>query len=106
MAKHVAGERKATTIIRQTDSQESSQSNAYVERAHQSVEAMVRTMKEVIEDEAQTKLSATQKHHELDDSTRSILATCVGVPAGQSSGRDRCTGTGPYLINARVHVLR
>ena len=30
-----------------------------VERAHQSVEAMVRTMKEVIEDKAKTKLNAT-----------------------------------------------
>ena len=58
MAKHVAAERKATTIIRQT-SKKSSQSNAYVERAHQSVEAMVRTMKEVIEDKAHTRLSAT-----------------------------------------------
>ena len=38
----------------------SSQSNAYVERAHQSVEAMVRTMKEVIEEKAKTKLSATK----------------------------------------------
>ena len=38
----------------------SSQSNAYVERAHQRVEAMVRTMKEVIEDKAKTKLSATE----------------------------------------------
>ena len=46
VAKHVAAERKATTIIRQTPNK-SSQSNAYVERAHQSVEAMVRTMKEV-----------------------------------------------------------
>ena len=59
VAKHVAAESKATTIIRQTP-KKSSQSNAYVERAHQSVEAMVRTMKEVIEDKAQTKLSATE----------------------------------------------
>ena len=58
VAKHVAAEKKATTIIRQT-TKKSSQSNAYVERAHQSVEAMVRTMKEVIEDKAQTRLSAT-----------------------------------------------
>ena len=58
VAKQVAHERKATTIIRQTP-KKSSQSNAYVERAHQSVEAMVRTVKEVIEDKAQTKLSAT-----------------------------------------------
>ena len=50
MAKHSAAERKATTIIRQTP-KKSSQSNAYVERAHQSVEAMVRTMKDVIEDD-------------------------------------------------------
>ena len=49
--------RKAT-IIRQTP-KKSSQSNAYVERAHQSIEAMVRTMKEVIEDKAHTRLSAT-----------------------------------------------
>ena len=49
---------KATTIIRQT-TKKSSQSNAYVERAHQSVEAMVRTVKEVIEDKAHTRLSAT-----------------------------------------------
>ena len=39
--KHVAAERKATTIIRQTP-KKSSQSNAYVERAHQSVEAHTR----------------------------------------------------------------
>ena len=58
VAKHVAAERKATTIIRQTP-KKSSQSNAYVERAHQSVEAMVRTIKEVIEDKAHTRLSAT-----------------------------------------------
>ena len=58
MAKHVAAKRKATTINRQTP-KKSSQSNAYVERAHQSVEAMVRTMKEVIEDKAYTRLSAT-----------------------------------------------
>ena len=37
-----------------------SQSNAYTERAHQSVEAMVKTMKEVIEDKAKTKQSATE----------------------------------------------
>ena len=58
VAKHVAAERKATTIIRQTP-KKSSQSNACVERTHQSVEAMVRTMREVIEDKAQTRLSAT-----------------------------------------------
>ena len=58
VAKHVAAERKVTTIIRQTP-KKSSQSNAYVERAHQSVEAMVGTMKEVIEDKAHTRLSAT-----------------------------------------------
>ena len=58
VAKHVAPERKATTIIRQTP-KKSSQSNAYVERAHQSVDAMVRTMKEVIEDKAHIRLSAT-----------------------------------------------
>ena len=56
VARHVAAERKATTIIRQT-SQKSSKSNAYVERAHQSVVAMVRTMKEVVEDKAQTRLN-------------------------------------------------
>ena len=59
VAKHVAAERKATTIIRQTP-KKSGPSNAYVERAHQSVEAMVRTMKEVIEDKAKTTSSATQ----------------------------------------------
>ena len=59
MAKHVAAERKATTITRQTPKKKSSQSNAYVERAHQSVEAMVRTLKKVIEDKAHTRLSAT-----------------------------------------------
>ena len=61
MAKHVPAERKASTIIRQTP-KKSSQSNAFVERAHQSVEAMVRTMKEVIviEDKAKIKLSATE----------------------------------------------
>ena len=58
VAKHVAAERKATTIIRQTP-KKSSQTNAYVERAHQSIEATVRTMKEVSEDKAQTRLSAT-----------------------------------------------
>ena len=59
VAKQVAAERKATTINRQTP-KKSSQTNAYVERAHQSVdEAMVRTMKEVIEDKAHTRLSAT-----------------------------------------------
>ena len=58
VARHLAAERKATTIIRQTP-KKSSQSNAYVERAHQSVEAMVGTMKEVIEDKAHTRLSAT-----------------------------------------------
>ena len=58
VAKHVAAERKATSSIRQTP-KKSSQSNAYVERAHQSVEAMVRTIKEVIEDKAHTRLSAT-----------------------------------------------
>ena len=57
VAKHVAAERNATTIIRQS-LKKSSQSNTYVERAHQSVEAMVRTMKEVIK--ATTKLSATE----------------------------------------------
>ena len=56
--KHVPAERKATTIIRQT-AKKCSQPNAYVERAHQSVETMVRTMKEVIEDKANTRLSAT-----------------------------------------------
>ena len=59
VAKHVAAERKASTIIRQTP-KKSSQSNAHVERAHQTVEAMVRTMKEVIEDKAKIKLSATE----------------------------------------------
>ena len=63
--KHVAAEREATTIIRQTPNK-SSQSNAYVERTHQSVEAMVRTMKEVIQDKAHARLSATDKHHEFD----------------------------------------
>ena len=59
MAKHVAAaERKATTIIGQTP-KKSSQSNTYVKRAHQSVATMIRTMKEVIEDKAKTKLSAT-----------------------------------------------
>ena len=58
VAKHLAAERKATTIIRQTP-KKSSQSNACVERAHQSVEAIVRTMREVIVDKAQTRLSAT-----------------------------------------------
>ena len=58
VAKHVAAERKATTIIRQTP-KKSSQTNAYVERANQSIEATVRTMKEVSEDKAQTRLSAT-----------------------------------------------
>ena len=58
VAKHVAAERKATTTIRQTP-KKSSQSNAYVERAHQSFEATVRTMKEVIEDKSHTRLSAT-----------------------------------------------
>ena len=38
----------------------SSQSNAHVERAHQTVKAMVRTMKEVIEDKAKIKPSATE----------------------------------------------
>ena len=50
---------KETTIIRQTP-KKSSQSIAYVERAHQNVEAMVRTTKEVIEDKAKNKLSATE----------------------------------------------
>ena len=59
VAKHVAPERKATTIIRQTP-KKSSQSNAHVERAHKSVEAMVRTMKIVIEDKAKARLSATE----------------------------------------------
>ena len=63
MAKHV---------IRRTP-KKSSQSNAYVERAHQSVEAMVRTMKEVI-DRRTNQFERHGKHHELDDSTRSILA--------------------------------
>ena len=52
-------ERKATTIIRQTP-KKSSQSNAYVQRAHQSVEAMVRTLNELIEDKAQTKKGAKE----------------------------------------------
>ena len=92
VAKHVAPERKATTIIRQTP-EKSSQSNAYVERAYQTVEAMVRTMKEAIEDKAKVKLSATEdittwmirhaaflqtrflvgrdgKHHSKDDITK------------------------------------
>ena len=73
VAKHVAAERKATTIIRQTP-KKSSQSNAYVERAHQSVETMVRTMKEVIEDKSTHQIERDRQHHELDDSTRSILA--------------------------------
>ena len=59
VAKHVAAERKASTIIRQTP-KKSSQSNAHVERAHQTVEGMVRTMKEVIEDKAKIKLSANE----------------------------------------------
>ena len=50
---------RATTIVRQT-LKKSSQSKASVERAHQSVEAMVRTMKEATEGKAQTKLSATE----------------------------------------------
>ena len=58
VAKHVAVERTATTIVRQTP-MNSSQSKAYVERAHHCVEAMVRTLKEVIEDKVQTRLNAT-----------------------------------------------
>ena len=73
VAKHVAAERKTTIIIRQTP-KKSSQSNAYVERAHQSVEAMVRTMEEVIEDKSKNQIERDRQHRELDDSTRSILA--------------------------------
>ena len=72
VAKHMATERKATTIVRQTTTK-SSQSNAYVKRAHQSVEAMVRTMKEVIEDSA-NHTERDRQHRQLDDSTRIILA--------------------------------
>ena len=51
-------------------------SNAYVERAHQSVEAMVRTMTEVTEDKT-NQIERHRKHHELNDSTRSILANTL-----------------------------
>ena len=51
---HNTGDKDAkVTFLTMVDNRQtpkkSSQSNAYVERAHQSVEAMVRTMKEVIE---------------------------------------------------------
>ena len=72
VAKHVAAERKATTIIRHTP-KKSSQSNAYVERAHQCVEALVRTMKEVVE-HSTNQTERDRQHHDLDDLTRSILA--------------------------------
>ena len=52
VARHVAAEGKASTIISQTP-KKSGQSNAHVERAHQSVQAMV-------EDKAKIKLSATE----------------------------------------------
>ena len=81
VAKHVAAERKATTTIRQTP-KKSSQSNAYVERAHQSVEAMVSTMKEVIEDKAKTKLSATE------DITTLMIRHAAFMQTRCSVGRD------------------
>ena len=106
MAKHVPAERKASTIIRQTP-KKSSQSNAFVERAHQSVEAMVRHHEEVIviEDKAKIKLSATEdiatwmirhaaflqtrfsvgkdgtKHHSREDITKTIqVSFCHSDP--------------------------
>ena len=69
VAKHMAAEIKATTINRQT-TKKSSQSNAYVERAHPSVEAMVRTVKE----ECTNLIERDRQHRDLDDPTRSILA--------------------------------
>ena len=83
-AKHVAAERKSTTIIKQTP-KKSSQSNAYVERAHQSVEAMVRTMKEVIEDKAHTRLSAT------DNITSWMIRHAALLQTSFSVGKDRKT---------------
>ena len=85
VAKHVAIERKATTIIRQTP-KKSSQSNAYVEQAHQSVEAMVRTMKEVIEDKAQTRLSATE-------SITTWIIRHTAVLQSRFAGRKGCVNT-------------
>ena len=79
VAQDVAAERKATTIIRQTP-KKSSQSNAYVERAHQSVEAMVRTMKEVIEDKAHTRLSATDNITSWMIRHAAFLQTRFSVP--------------------------
>ena len=58
----------------QTDTQEKpANQTQLVERAHDSVEAMVRTMKEVIEDESTSKTECDRECHELDDSTRNIL---------------------------------
>ena len=57
-------------------------SNAYVERAHQSVEAMVRTMKEEIEDKAKIKLSATA------DITTSMIRHAAFMQTRFSVGMD------------------
>ena len=81
VTKHVAAERKATTVIRQTP-KKSSQANAYVERAHQSVEAMVRTMNEVIEDMVRMKHSATE------DITTWMIRHAAFLQARFSVGRD------------------
>ena len=70
----------------QTNTKISSQSNAYVERA-QIVEAMVRTMKEVIEDKAQTGLSAT------DSITTLMIRHAASWQTRFSVGRD---GKSPF----------
>ena len=50
-AKHVAAERKATTVIKRTP-RKSSQPNGCVERSHQLIGSMVRTLKDVMENKA------------------------------------------------------
>ena len=91
VAKHVAAERKAT-IIRQAPKKRS-QSNAYVARAHQSVEAMFRTMKEVIVDKAKTQTERDRKHHDFDDTQLSRKHVSLLEGTVKHHSRDDITKT-------------
>ena len=92
VAKHVVAERIASTIIRQTP--------AHVERAHQTVEGMVRTMKEVIEDRAKIKFSANE------DITAWMIRHSAFLQTRFSVGKDRKTAfKRDHLQDYASHLL-
>ena len=70
VTKHVAAERKATTLIRQTP-KKGSQSNSYVERAHQGVEA---NHERGDRRQCKNQTERDGRHHDLDDSRRTFPA--------------------------------